>query len=178
MADVLRHAGHKVQCSTCAAEALQLLKTAGFDCIITDLQMPGMTGIEFIDQLRQRQCPTQIVMVTAHATVATAVEAMRHGAFDYIEKPFEADALERLVVQAMRHGKLVHPEPDVLSAADLASPAMIGSSPLMQSLRREFCKSDRRRKPCLSWAKAAPAKSWSPARSMPPAIATRRRWSA
>ena len=76
-----------------------------------------MTGIELIVQLRQRQCPAheymgpQIVMVTAHATVATAVEAMRHGAFDYIEKPFEADALERLVTQAMRHGRLVHPEP-------------------------------------------------------------------
>jgi DNA-binding NtrC family response regulator len=135
MADVLRHAGYKVDCCTCAAEALQLLKTAKFDCIVTDLQMPGMTGIEFIIQLRQRQCPTQIVMVTAHASVATAVEAMRHGAFDYIEKPFEADALERLVAQAMRHGRLVHPEPDEQSAGENASPAMIGSSPLMQSLR-------------------------------------------
>jgi DNA-binding NtrC family response regulator len=135
MADVLRHAGHQVQCCTCAAEALQLLKTARFDCIVTDLQMPGMTGIEFMIQLRQRQCVTQIVMVTAHASVATAVEAMRHGAFDYIEKPFEADALERLVNQAMQHGQLVHHAPDAASAADAVSPAMIGSSPLMQSLR-------------------------------------------
>ena len=137
MADVLRHAGHKVECCTCAAEALQTLKSARFDCIITDLKMPGMTGIEFIIQLRQRQCTTQIVMVTAHATVATAVEAMRHGAFDYIEKPFEADALERLVAQAMRHGRLVHPEPDAsaAAAAENVSPAMIGTSPLMQSLR-------------------------------------------
>jgi DNA-binding NtrC family response regulator len=135
MADVLRHAGHKVECCTSAAEALQLLKSARFDCIITDLKMPGMTGIEFIIQLRQRQCPTQIVMVTAHATVATAVEAMRHGAFDYIEKPFEAEALERLIAQAMRHGRLVHPEPDAAIAGENASPAMIGSSPLMQSLR-------------------------------------------
>jgi DNA-binding NtrC family response regulator len=135
MADVLRHAGHKVECCTCAAEALQMLKSARFDCIITDLKMPGMTGIEFIIQLRQRQCTTQIVMVTAHATVATAVEAMRHGAFDYIEKPFEAEALERLVAQAMRHGRLVHPEPDALAASENVSPAMIGSSPLMQSLR-------------------------------------------
>ena len=163
MADVLRHAGYQVQCCTCAAEALQLLEAGSreqgarrgtrgeglgasssapdpqslaplFDCIITDLKMPGMTGIEFIIQLRKRQCPTQIVMVTAHATVATAVEAMRHGAFDYIEKPFEADDLERLVAQAMRHGKLVHPEPDA-AAADAVSPAMIGSSRPMQSLR-------------------------------------------
>jgi len=136
MADVLRHAGHQVQCCSCAAEALQVLQTARYDCIVTDLKMPGMTGIELIIQLRQRQCTTQIVMVTAHATVATAVEAMRHGAFDYIEKPFEADALERLVTQAMRHGRLVHPEPaDVLAAADASSPAMIGSSPVMQALR-------------------------------------------
>jgi DNA-binding NtrC family response regulator len=135
MADVLRHAGHKVECCTSAAEALQLLKSARFDCIITDLKMPGMTGIEFIIQLQQRQCPTQIVMVTAHATVATAVEAMRHGAFDYIEKPFEAEALERLVAQAMRHGRLVQPEQDIAAKAEIASPAMIGSSALMQSLR-------------------------------------------
>ncbi len=141
MADVLRHAGHRVQCCSSAAEALQVLQTARFDCIITDLKMPGMTGIEFIVQLRQRKCPTQIVMVTAHATVATAVEAMRHGAFDYIEKPFEADALERLVTQAMRHGRLVHPgtmysrSAADASAADAAAPAMIGSSPVMQALR-------------------------------------------
>jgi DNA-binding NtrC family response regulator len=134
MADVLRHAGHQVQCCTCAAEALQVLKSARFDCIITDLMMPGMTGIEFIIQLRKRQCTTQIVMVTAHATVATAVEAMRHGAFDYIEKPFEAEPLERLVAQAMRHGRLVQPELGA-ATADIASPVMIGSSPLMQSLR-------------------------------------------
>ena len=136
MADVLRHAGHRCSAALAAAEALQVLQTARFDCIVTDLMMPGMTGIELIIQLRQRQCPTQIVMVTAHATVATAVEAMRHGAFDYIEKPFEADALERLVTQAMRHGRLVHPEPaDALAIADASSPAMIGSSPAMQALR-------------------------------------------
>ena len=57
MADVLRHAGHQVQCCTCAAEALQVLQTARFDCIVTDLKMPGMTGIELIAELRQRQCP-------------------------------------------------------------------------------------------------------------------------
>jgi len=135
MADVLRHAGHQVQCCSCAAEALHVLQTARFDCIVTDMMMPGMSGIELIAELRQRQCPTQIVMVTAHATVATAVEAMRHGAFDYIEKPFEADALERLVVQAMRHGRLVNPEPAGASAADANSPAMIGSGPAMQALR-------------------------------------------
>jgi DNA-binding NtrC family response regulator len=136
MTDVLCQAGHRVQSCASAAEALQLVQSAEFDCIVTDLKMPGMTGIELIIQLRQRQCTTQIVMVTAHATVSTAVDAMRHGAFDYIEKPFEADALERLVGQAMRHGRLVHPEAaDAAAMAEAVCPAMIGKSPLMQALR-------------------------------------------
>jgi DNA-binding NtrC family response regulator len=140
MTDVLLQAGHQVQPCASGAEALELLQTARFDCVVTDLKMPGMTGIELITKMRQRQCAAQIVMVTAHATVASAVEAMRHGAFDYIEKPFEADALERLVTQAMRHGRLVNPvmadaDHGYMVPAESASPAMIGSSPLMQSLR-------------------------------------------
>ena len=136
MADVLRQSGHQVQCCTCGAEALEVLQTTHFDCIVTDLKMPGMTGIELIIHLRQRQCPAQIVMVTAHATVATAVEAMRHGAFDYIEKPFEAESLERLVAQAMRHGRLVRPElANTPAEAGPGAAPMIGSSPLMQALR-------------------------------------------
>ena len=134
MADALRAAGHDVACCSSAAEALQVLEGRTFDCIITDMKMPGMTGIEFIIQLEQRRLGTQVVMVTAHASVATAVEAMRHGAFDYIEKPFEVDSLERLVVQAMRHGRLVHTDAPVRPGAE-PSPVMIGSSPAMQSLR-------------------------------------------
>jgi DNA-binding NtrC family response regulator len=135
MADVLRQAGHQVACCSSAAEALQVLDTQTFDCIITDLKMPGMTGIEFIIHLEQRRQATQVVMVTAHATVATAVEAMRHGAFDYIEKPFDVDALECLVAQAIRHGRLIRPEGAAGFPGQEASPAMIGSSEAMQSLR-------------------------------------------
>ena len=86
--------GHQVACCSSAAEALQVARAARrFDCIVTDLKMPGMNGLEFIVQLEQRRYGAQVVMVTAHATVASAVEAMRHGAFDYIEKPFDADQL-------------------------------------------------------------------------------------
>ena len=136
MADVLRQSGYRAVCCSSAREALQLLPQEMFDCIVTDLQMPGMSGLEFIVQLEQRRCTSQIVMVTAHATVTSAVEAMRHGAFDYIEKPFDADRLERLVSQAVRHGRLVHPEafaPE--QAAENDVPAMIGSSAPMQALR-------------------------------------------
>ena len=136
MADVLRHAGHRVACCSSGAEALQATERERFDCIVTDLKMPGMSGLELIVQLHQRQYPAQIVMVTAHASVASAVEAMRHGAFDYIEKPFNVDQLEGLVAQAIRHGRLVH-GPAAPDAQDDPSqpPVMIGSSAPMQALR-------------------------------------------
>ena len=139
MADVLRQAGHQVDCCASAIEALRLLGRESYDCILTDLKMPGMSGIELIIQLEERKCAAQVVMVTAHASVASAVEAMRHGAFDYIEKPFDVDQLERLVGQAIRHGRLVRRPAAPDGAIDPADPpVMIGSSAVMESLRAEI----------------------------------------
>ena len=139
IADVLRCAGFEVACATSAAEALALTNTAPqrtFDVVVTDLQMPGMSGLDFIRQVASRQLPTQIVMVTAHASVATAVEAMRLGAFDYIEKPLDADQLETCVRQARDRGRLLAPPPPPPSAAARgAGAAMVGSSPAMTALR-------------------------------------------
>jgi len=137
MADVLRQSGHRVRCCSSAAEALQVLGGESYDCIVTDLKMPGMNGIEFMIQLEQRQSGAQVVMVTAHASVTSAVEAMRHGAFDYIEKPFNVEQLETLVDQAIKHGRLVHHEAPVEPAGD-ALPVMLGSSAGMQALREKI----------------------------------------
>jgi DNA-binding NtrC family response regulator len=136
IADALCQAGHRVQCCGSAPEALQVLQQQTYDCVVTDLKMPGMSGLEFIVQLEQRRHRVQVVMVTAHATVASAVEAMRHGAFDYIEKPFDVDQIERLVAQAIRHGRLLKQEsPSGDPPASSEPPPMIGSSPQMQALR-------------------------------------------
>jgi DNA-binding NtrC family response regulator len=139
MADVLRQSGHQVDCCASAIEALRVLGHESYDCILTDLKMPGMSGIEFIVQLEERKYGAQVVMVTAHASVSSAVEAMRHGAFDYIEKPFNVDQLEQLVAQAIRHGRLVHKPFAPNGALDPADPpVMIGSSAVMQSLRTKI----------------------------------------
>ncbi len=136
VADVLRQTGHQVACCSSGAEALQVTARESFDCIVTDLMMPGMNGLELIVHLEQRRYGAQVVMVTAHASVPTAVEAMRHGAFDYLEKPFDVDRLERLVSQAIRRRRLLNPThaPDGDSAA-FTPPVMVGSSPAMQALR-------------------------------------------
>jgi DNA-binding NtrC family response regulator len=133
IADVLRAAGHQVSCAASASEALVQMEKHGFDVVVTDLQMPGMSGLEFIKHLHSRPHGAQILMVTAHATVQSAVDAMRHGAFDYIEKPFDVDQLERLVSRAMQHGRVLDRSRNVLHNAALA--VMIGSSPVIRALR-------------------------------------------
>jgi DNA-binding NtrC family response regulator len=75
-----------------------------------------------------------MVMVTAHATIGSAVDAMRHGAFDYIEKPFGVDQLEQVVGRALRHGKLLD-QVNGSGGSDTQCPEMIGCSEKMQSLR-------------------------------------------
>jgi len=137
MADVLRQSGHHVRCCASAKEALRVLDNETFDCVVTDLKMPGMDGIEFIIQIERREISPQVVMVTAHATVTSAVEAMRHGAFDYIEKPFDADRLEQLVGRAISHGRLLQGTRESTGPA-AGPPVMIGSSDAMTQLRRRI----------------------------------------
>lgn len=133
---VLRQAGHTVECCCGAAEALARTAGENFDVVVTDLNMPGMDGLEFIKQLQTRRFPGQVIMMTAYATVATAVEAMRHGAFDYIEKPFSADRIEQLVARALQHGRMLR-QAEAARAEEL-QPAMIGSSRAMQQLRQRI----------------------------------------
>ncbi len=136
MADVLRQAGHMVDCCSSGAEALTSIDGKTYDCIVTDLKMPGMNGVELIVQLDRRQYPAQVVMVTAHASVSSAVQAIRHGAFDYIEKPFDVDQLEGLVCAAIRRSRMAN-RPDVCTGDGQPArpPVMIGSSRPMQLLQ-------------------------------------------
>jgi DNA-binding NtrC family response regulator len=136
VAFALRQAGYQVDCLASAIEAVKTLDRETFDLIITDLLMPGMTGLDFIKQLERRPHGAQVIMITAHASVATAVEAMRHGAFDYIEKPFAADKLEALVARAIEHGRL-HDRALFAPATPIGTAvAMIGDSGPMQELRK------------------------------------------
>ncbi len=142
MGEVLRQAGHEIRCCSSAIEALQQLDRWSADVIVTDLKMPGMDGLAFIRALAERSYDAQVVMVTAHATVASAVDAMRHGAFDYIEKPFGADRLEQLVHRALQHGESHRTRTAVPShrSPSHSSPQaeMIGTSRAMQTMRQRI----------------------------------------
>ncbi|MCA9245970.1 MAG: sigma-54-dependent Fis family transcriptional regulator [Planctomycetales bacterium] len=136
IAHVLRAAEHEVTCCTSAVEAVKQLDQEEFDLVVTDLQMPGMSGLDLVKHVEQERLGVQIVVITAHASIATAVEAMRHGAYDYIDKPFDADRLEQLVGRAMWHGQLLD-GPTKLGTAN-GDPVMIGSSPAMQVMRKRI----------------------------------------
>ena len=143
MAEVLRMAGHAATPCSSAAEAIRVLSRESFDCVVTDLKMPGMSGLEFIAEIDPPRTGAQVVMVTAHASVATAVEAMRLGAFDYIEKPFDADQLERLVGKAVCHRRLLRGEAKPGDAAQddpaqNGAASMIGSGRAMRRLHERI----------------------------------------
>ena len=108
-------------------------------------------------------------MVTAHATVASAVEAMRHGAFDYIEKPFDADQLEQLVARALEHGRVLDQRSPVRSAGQQPT-AMIGSSRLMQSLRTRIAQVAPTRETVLITGESGTGKELVARGCTPPAI--------
>lgn len=139
VADALRMAGHRVQGVSSAVEALKLTGAECFDVIISDLQMPGMDGLELIRELERRRYGAQVLMVTAHATVASAVEAMKHGALDYLEKPFDSQQLENLVARALGRGQLLdRGRPLLPSTSSGGGVAMIGDSSPMQALRQRI----------------------------------------
>jgi two-component system response regulator HydG len=88
------------------AEALPAVDRAEFDVIVTDLRMPGIDGLEGLKRFKAKVPEVPVIIMTAFATVDTAVEAMKAGAFDYLKKPFEPEELELLVAKAAESGAL------------------------------------------------------------------------
>ena len=89
------------------AAGLELLQENDLDVVITDMKMPGMDGMEFMERIRQRQPDLPVIMMTAFGSVEKAVEAMRKGAFDYILKPFKNEELKLTIAKAINHYHLV-----------------------------------------------------------------------
>src|SRR5258708_5273454 len=90
--DMLRYGlpkrGYRVECAASGEEALLKFSGDHFDLAICDIMMPGMSGGETLHRIKERSPETQVVMATGFATVETAIESMKRGAFDYITKPY------------------------------------------------------------------------------------------
>jgi DNA-binding NtrC family response regulator len=98
--------GFQVKTASSAEEALRVLLDYAAEIIVTDLKMPGMDGAQLLNHIRALYPDASVILMTAHATVKSAVQAMRDGAFDYIMKPFENEELRLTIERAAEYSKL------------------------------------------------------------------------
>jgi two-component system, LuxR family, response regulator FixJ len=99
---LLRTARLDVQSYPSATAFLEALPEANLNCVITDVRMPGMSGIELLRRLRERKISVPVIVITGHGDIPLAVEAMRIGAVDFLEKPFDDEVLIASVKAALR----------------------------------------------------------------------------
>ncbi|MCD6298991.1 MAG: sigma-54-dependent Fis family transcriptional regulator, partial [Thermoplasmata archaeon] len=95
--------GYDVITAKSGMECLAKLEEA--DLVFLDIKMPGMNGIDVLKKIKKRNSSLPVIMITAYATVDTAKEAMKHGAFDYIRKPFDVEELEGSILAALEEIK-------------------------------------------------------------------------
>lgn len=107
---ILTKTGYEVDTVLSTEEALRKTEVTKYDAIVTDLKLPGMTGMEFLEILKDREPEIDVIMITGYATVESAVEAMKLGAFDYLSKPFTPDELRGVVGRAIERRRLLREE--------------------------------------------------------------------
>jgi two-component system NtrC family response regulator len=98
---VLEEEGYEVLTALSGPEALEIQKSSDLDLVLTDMKMPGMDGIELLEQIKARDSELPVIMMTAHGTIDKAVEAMQKGAYSYILKPFDNERLILYVKKAI-----------------------------------------------------------------------------
>jgi len=131
--------GYRVECADSAKMALSILESESFDIVLADIKMPGMEGLEMLKLIKALEKDIIVIVMTAFATVDTAVQALKDGAFDYVTKPFDPDDLSHLVRNASKQISLVG-ENEALKqkVATLESVEdIIGKSEAMQGVLRQ-----------------------------------------
>jgi len=129
----LRREGHEVLTAKDGEEAIALLETGQVQVVVTDLKMPKVDGLALLRHVREHNPSTPVILITAHGTVDTAVEALKRGAFDYITKPFEQAELIRCIGKAVKTESLAARDV-VADGPELERYRIIGQSQRMQAL--------------------------------------------
>jgi len=99
--------GYQIEAVAAGEEALSLLSRKSYDVIITDLFLPGVSGIDILKHVKEHTLPCNVILITGNASAETAVKAMKEGAFDYITKPVNFEKLKVLVAKAIEKSRLV-----------------------------------------------------------------------
>ena len=105
--ELLGEEGYEVVIAQSASEALKVFQETELDLVITDMKMPGMSGMELLDVLKEKDLHLPVIMMTAYGSVEKAVEAMKKGAYDYILKPFDNEVLKKAVAKGLAMGRVI-----------------------------------------------------------------------
>ncbi len=132
---MLKREGHDVLSAIDGQQALQLIKSQPVHTVITDLRMPRLDGMDLLRHIVQEYPDVPVIILTAHGSVDNAVAAVKLGAFDYIEKPFEQEQIKRVVSNALRTHELRRTEVRLVGAAKgHGRYGVVGASAAMQAV--------------------------------------------
>jgi DNA-binding NtrC family response regulator len=132
--------GYKVDCAEDAKKALSILESESYDIILADIKMPGMDGMEMLKRIKALKKDSIVIIMTAFATVDTAVQALKDGAFDYVTKPFDPDDLSHLIRNATKQISLAEENEKlkerVVSLENVEN--LVGNSESMRKVLKEI----------------------------------------
>jgi DNA-binding NtrC family response regulator len=131
-----REEGYGVATASSAHEALALLADRRFDLALLDIKMPGISGMELQSRLREVAPDLLVIIMTGYASVETAVEALKNGAYDYVTKPFDPEEIAHVVANALSHRSVQRENTRLKEVVAASAPTgeMIGQSPAMVSV--------------------------------------------
>lgn len=132
----LRQAGYQPLSAANGRDALDILKAEQVDLVVSDLHMPGMSGLELLKQIRSDNEAIPFIMVTAQGEIKTAIEAMKLGAADYILRPFDLEVLEVAIAKALDVQRMQVENTYLKSSAQPKVEGLIGESVAMQALKK------------------------------------------
>src|SRR5579862_3785635 len=104
--EVAQSLGYSAYAADSAEHAYRLLESHSFDAVLLDLRLPGSGGLDALRRIKERRPDAVVIVVTGFGTVQSAVQAMKHGAYDYVTKPFSIDELKLLLDRVSNHLKL------------------------------------------------------------------------
>ena len=132
--EILEYEGYEVKDASDGVEGFKIASEEKFDIILSDIKMPKMDGLELLEKLKESGVDSQIIMISGHGTIETAVEAIRNGAFDFIAKPLDLNRVLITLKNALTNSTLVK-ETTILKKKVLRSNEIVGESDAINNIK-------------------------------------------
>ena len=129
----------EVETAKTAGEAVSLFRNRSFDVVVTDVRLPDCSGLKLLQDLQELDRKVPIILMTGHGTANTAIEAMRKGAFEYLLKPLDLDALQSVIDRALESSRMVRTPAKIADNTDSdEGDLLVGQCPAMQEVYRQI----------------------------------------